>query len=260
MSKNEELKLYHCISIPDGDWKDIFDCQAIGMALMHNIIIRSFNSLLYYSGEVQPGTPEFASFLRYAQEVCALVRRRHNDEEKLYFPFLESRLGEGRMAGSVAAHEALSKPLAGFEDMVQKTIIKPHEWDLDLFRNLIYRFMPALKEHLKDELKRLDATELRQHFTEQDFKDYEKRFIKETVKSVVPSRGPQLVFVNGDLINGAWYALVARFPRFPPALVFLVKHVLFKLHSDMWAFGCCDREMKLKRPFARYEPLMKLPI
>lgn len=254
MSEIQEFKLYHCIPIPDGDWKDVFDSQAIEMALMHNIIIRSFNSLLYYSGEVQPGTPEFISFLRYTREVCAQVHRRHNDEENLYFPFLESKLGDGRMAGMVAAHEALVKPLAAFEDLVQKMIIKPHEWDLDLFRNSIYRFMPILREHLKDELKIVDATELRKHFTEQDFKEYEKRFIKDAIKSFVPSRGPQLVFVNGDFVNGAW------FPRFPPPLVFLVKHVLFKLHSDMWAFGCCDRDMKLKRPFARYEPPVKVAI
>lgn len=114
------------------------------------------------------------------------------------------------MAGMVAAHEALDKPLAAFEDLVQKTMIKPHEWDLDLFRNLIYRFMPILREHLKDELKALDADELRKHFSVQDFKEYEKRFFKETARSVVPSRGPQLVFVNGDSVNGSWYGVVAQ--------------------------------------------------
>ncbi|KAG9043964.1 hypothetical protein FS837_008940 [Tulasnella sp. UAMH 9824] len=227
MSTNQEVKLYQCIPIPDGDWKDVFDSQAIGMALMHNsktkparyeavsslpviFIIRSYNSLLYYSGEVQPGTPQFVSFLRYAQEVCAQVHRRHNDEENLYFPFLESKLGDGRMAGMVAAHEALNKPLATFEDLVEAMIIKPHEWDLNLFRNSIYRFMPILREHLKDELKILDASELRKHFSEQDFKEYEKRFIKETIRSVVPSRGPQLVLVNGDSVHGAWYGVVAQ--------------------------------------------------
>ncbi|KAG8895678.1 hypothetical protein FRC00_007139, partial [Tulasnella sp. 408] len=234
MSTHQEVKLYQCIPIPDGDRKDVFASQAIGMALMHNskpkparseavsslqvkytygnltVIIRSYNSLLYYSGEVHPGTPRFVSFLRYAQEVCAQVHRRHNDEEKFYFPFLESKLGDGRMAGMVAAHEALNKPLATFEDLVQKMMVKPHEWDLDLFRNSIYRFMPLLREHLKDELKALDADELRKHFSEQDFKEYEKRFIKETTRSVVPSRGPQLVFVNGDSVNGPWYGVVAQ--------------------------------------------------
>ncbi|KAG8974177.1 hypothetical protein FRC05_007753 [Tulasnella sp. 425] len=205
MSNKQEVNLYHCLSIPDGDWKDIFESQAIGMALMHNVIIRSFNSLLYYSGEVEPGTPQFTAFLLYAQEVCLQLHRHHKIQESLSFPFLESKLGEGRMAGSVAAHEAFGKPLAELEDFVQNIMIKPHEWDLDLFRKLIHRFMPMLREHLKDEVNRLDGGELREYFTEQDFKDYEKRFVKETTKSVALSRGPQLMFVNGDCVHGEWY-------------------------------------------------------
>lgn len=54
------------------------------------------------------------------------------------------------------------------------------------------------------------------------------------------------------------FTFIKRFSPFPSALVILVKHVLFRLHSDMWAFGCCDREMRLKRPFARYEPPLKV--
>ncbi|KAG9006949.1 hypothetical protein FRB90_009591 [Tulasnella sp. 427] len=205
MSNPNDVKLYQCLHIPDGDWKDIFDYQAIGMTLMDNVIIRSFNSLLYYSSDIQPGTSQFTSFLRYAQEVCLQVHRHHSEKETIYFPFLESKLGDGRMAGNVVGHEAIRKPLAVLEDYVGKLLSKPHEWDPELFSEQIHRFMPILREHLKDEIETLNAAELRSYFTEQDFKDVEKKLHKETTKTMNMSRGPQLVFVNGDGVNGAWY-------------------------------------------------------
>lgn len=30
------VQMYHCLPIPEGDWRDIFDTQAIRMALLHN--------------------------------------------------------------------------------------------------------------------------------------------------------------------------------------------------------------------------------
>lgn len=151
---------------------------------------------------------------------------------------------------------------------------KPNEWDLDLVRASIRRFMPIIMEHFKDELKAVDASKLREHFTEKELRDFDKTFVKEAAKSINPARSPQLVFLNGDAANGTWCVRriseiscyerlqtlisLARFSPFPSAVTFLIKKVCHHHHADMWAFGCCDKEMRLKRPFARYEPAIKV--
>ncbi|KAG9043963.1 hypothetical protein FS837_008939 [Tulasnella sp. UAMH 9824] len=170
----------------------------------------------------------------------------------MFFPFIEEKLGAGRMSENVAAHEAFGKPFEVFEELVKKLISNPELWDAKVFRDTIHSFMPVLREHLAQELTTLDAAELRKYITEKEFEEFDKKFLNEIKKDVSLSRTFQAVYVNGDSVNGAW------FPPFPPPLVFLVKYVLYWINSDMWEFGACDKHMRVKAPFAPYEPPVKV--
>ncbi|KAG8917187.1 hypothetical protein FRC00_013935 [Tulasnella sp. 408] len=170
----------------------------------------------------------------------------------MYFPFIESKLGAGRMSENVAGHEAFSKPFEAFEELVEKLISNPELWDAKVFRDSIYSFMPVLREHLAQELTTLDAAELRKYITPNDFVEYEKKFLDEMKKTVSFSKNFQAVFVNGDSVNGPW------FPPFPAPLIFLVKYGLYWVNSDMWEFGSCDKHMRVKASFAPYEPPIKV--
>lgn len=81
-----DVKLFKCLPIPAGDHKDVYELQPIRMVLLHNrtsvppanatrvlsalaVIIRGFNSVLYYSSQVKPGTKGFDSFIRYSAAV-----------------------------------------------------------------------------------------------------------------------------------------------------------------------------------------------
>lgn len=155
------------------------------------------------------------------------------------------------MSGNVAAHEAFSKPFEAFEELLKKFISDPSLWDVRVFRESIHNFMPVLREHLSEELTTLDAIELRKYLTPKDFEEFDKKFMEEIKKTLSFSRGPQIVFVNGDSVNGDW------FPPFPGPLVFLIKYALYWVHSDMWKFGCCDKHKRIKAPFIPYEPPVK---
>ncbi|KIO34519.1 hypothetical protein M407DRAFT_87747 [Tulasnella calospora MUT 4182] len=222
------------------------------MAMIHNVFIRGFNSLLYYSGEVQPQTKQLQSFLGYALEVCTMLHHHHSGEETFYFPFIEGKIGAGRMSANVAAHEAFSKPFETFEELVKKLISNPELWDAKVFRDSVHSFMPVLREHLAEELTTLDAAELRKYITLKDFEQHEKEFMEEIKKTISFSKGPQVAYVNGDSVNGDW------FPPFPGPLTFIVKYGLYWVHSDMWEFGSCDKHKRVKAPFAPYEPPAKL--
>ncbi|KAG8953243.1 hypothetical protein FRC04_002653 [Tulasnella sp. 424] len=246
-----QVEMYHCIPIPDGDWRDIFDTQAIKMALLHNAIIRGFNSLLYYSGEVQPGTKQLNSFLRYGLENCRFVHHHHENEETMYFPFLESKMGQGRMSSNVQGHEAFQKPFIAFEELLQALLKDPSKWDVNAFRQGIHGFMPTLREHLAEEIDTLKSSEVAKYLTAEEIREFDKKF-EVIIKSQVDfSKGPQLAYINGDGVNGAW------FPPIPYFLVFLIKYALWWPHSDMWVFGCCNKHMHVKPQFAPYEPPAK---
>lgn len=51
---SENIQLYHCLPIPDGDWKDVFENQAIAMAMIHNgmhVLLRHDLGLCQFSAE-----------------------------------------------------------------------------------------------------------------------------------------------------------------------------------------------------------------
>ncbi|KIO34518.1 hypothetical protein M407DRAFT_3228 [Tulasnella calospora MUT 4182] len=183
---------------------------------------------------------------------CTMLHHHHSGEETFYFPFIEGKIGAGRMSANVAAHEAFSKPFETFEELVKKLISNPELWDAKVFRDSVHSFMPVLREHLAEELTTLDAAELRKYITLKDFEQHEKEFMEEIKKTISFSKGPQVAYVNGDSVNGDW------FPPFPGPLTFIVKYGLYWVHSDMWEFGSCDKHKRVKAPFAPYEPPAKL--
>ncbi|KIO34542.1 hypothetical protein M407DRAFT_16517 [Tulasnella calospora MUT 4182] len=248
----QEVEMYYCIPIPDGDWRDIFDTQAIKMALLHNAIIRGFNSLLYYSGKVQPGTKQLNSFLRYGLENCRFIHHHHDNEETMYFPFLESKMGEGRMSSNVRGHEAFQKPFIAFEEHINVLLKDPSKWDVNTFCQGIHAFMPPLREHLVEEIDTLKSSEVAKYLKAEEIREFDKKF-EEIIKAQLDfSKGPQLAYINGDGVNGAW------FPPIPSFLVFLIKYAMWWPHSDMWVYGCCDKHMNVKPQFAPYEPPAKV--
>ncbi|KAG9006948.1 hypothetical protein FRB90_009590 [Tulasnella sp. 427] len=170
----------------------------------------------------------------------------------MYFPFLEARMGVGRMSGNVAGHEAFYKPFGAFEELVEELISHPELWDAEKLRASIHAFMPVLREHLEEEITTLDAAELRKHVTKKDWEEWEKMFMDDHKKNMSFVKGGQLPFINGDSINGDW------FPPLPGPLVLLVKYVLYWVHSDWWEFGACDKDKKVKSQFAPYEPPAKV--
>ncbi|KAG9018642.1 hypothetical protein FRB90_011067 [Tulasnella sp. 427] len=249
---SSQCQLFHCLPIPAGSKDDVFELQALRMVLIHNQLIRSFNSLIYYSGEVQPNTSKYNSFIAYAGEAINLLHHHHENEEVMYFPFLESKLGKGSMGDNVDGHEAFKGPFHKFEVLVTKLRSGEAQWDLATFRQAIYDFLPVLREHLGEEIDTLRPWQLRGKFTAEDLLGFEAAMEKHIMATASLVKDPQLQFVNGDSApHGAW------FPPIPPPIAFVTRQVLWHIHSDWWQFGSCDKYMRVKPQFAPYEPVME---
>ncbi|KIO34530.1 hypothetical protein M407DRAFT_16508 [Tulasnella calospora MUT 4182] len=243
------LELLHCVPIPAGDRNDVFDCQSIRMVILHNIIIRGFNSMLHYSGQVEPGTPSYQSFLAYSNEVLVYLHKHHLFEEERYFPFLESHLGAGTMSGNVNEHEAFKAPLAAFESLLNDLRSGKATWNVETFRKSIYDFANILKEHLSEEIDTIRPAVLKAKITREQLVAFEAESKKYFIANTSLVRDPQFLFINGDGVNGAW------FPPMPGPISFVSKALLWHLHSDWWQFGSCDKNMHVKPEFAAYEPV-----
>ncbi|KAG8898656.1 hypothetical protein FRC00_002517 [Tulasnella sp. 408] len=214
-----------------------------------NVIVRGINSVLYYSGQVEPGTSSYKSFLGYTNEVLVYLHKHHLFEEERYFPFLESHLGAGTMSGNVDEHEAFKEPLAAFETLLNDLRSEKATWNVETFRKSIYDFSNLLKVHLSEEIDTLRPAVLKAKITREQFDAFQSESKKYFIANTSLVKDPQFLFINGDGVNGAW------FPPLPGPISFVSKALLWHLHSDWWQFGSCDKNMHVKPEFAAYEPV-----
>lgn len=218
------------------------------MVIVHNIILRGFNSMAYYSGDVEPQTTRFDSFLGYCNEVIQFLHEHHSMEEDMYFPFLENKLGAGTMAGNIDGHERFRVPLESLEDLVTKLRAGQTTWDIGSFRAAVSDLTSLLREHLAEEIDTIRASRLKDHFTLAEIQGFESGLEDRIKTKSSLAKDLQLLYINGDAVHAAW------FPKIPLPIALLARYILWPVHSDWWKFGCCDRNMVVKSQFAPYEP------
>jgi len=243
-----KLILYHCLPVPRGDWTDNFQFHSIQMVLLHNIFIRSFNSMIYYSGEVQPGTKRFTHFLTYCDTMIRYLHHHHRLEETYWFPFLQEKIGKEAMDNNLHDHTEVMAKFSVFEDVVKSVRADQSTFDLTIFRDAIHGFMPRLIEHLRSEPDTFRPATLRKYITQEELDAHDKVSFKAIIASFSLVDDTPLFFINGDGKHSPWY------PPLPTLIKVLVKHILYHFHSGVWAFGSTNKNLHIKPQFAFYEP------
>ena len=64
------------------------------MALLHNLMLRAFNSSYNQCLGVRPATEDARNFLHYNQVLYEQIQEHHDHEEKVLFPALEKLTGQ----------------------------------------------------------------------------------------------------------------------------------------------------------------------
>lgn len=86
---------------------DQYTAAATEMAVVHNCILRGFNSIYNQALQVEPS--EYKNFISYAHALYLGLHAHHTGEETFAFPAIEAATGEkGIMDANVAQH---GKPL-----------------------------------------------------------------------------------------------------------------------------------------------------
>lgn len=91
---------------------DQYTAAASQMALVHNALIRGYNSIHLQAANVQPR--DYKDFVEYAYAWYEVISAHHRGEEEIFFPSIDKALGtKGLMDVNVAQHGAWSRmPLA----------------------------------------------------------------------------------------------------------------------------------------------------
>ncbi|QRV84209.1 Hemerythrin HHE cation binding domain [Ceratobasidium sp. AG-Ba] len=232
---------YPLIPTPPGDWRNsLYDLHAIRMASLHNILIRSFNSIIYHAPKVED--KEVPVFMKYCSTVVELIHEHHATEEDVVFPALEEKLGKGSMESNVTQHEDFMPKFDQWSELLKSILAGKTQYDADRFIRLMREGTDVLVIHLQDEIPTLDSNKLREYFTVSELEALEKRIEKKVQEQASPWDIP-LFFVNGDLNYNSW------FPPMPAPVVFIIRHVIMRMSSDMWKYGQSDKYVNLKDEF-----------
>ncbi|KAF7336752.1 Hemerythrin domain-containing protein [Mycena venus] len=223
---------FSLIARPPGDWKNIFDNQAIDMSIAHNMFIRGINAI--YAQAEGINEEQVKPFTFFCVAFLGMLHHHHQIEETLLFPFFETKLGLHTMDHNVEQHHAFMDGLDDLETYLKGVQSGTETYSGKTIIQKLDAFADTLVEHLRDEIPTLESSKMRAAFTEKDLKDLEAAVGSRVMKEVSLVTTLPLGLICHDKSTASY------FPPLPGPIMWVVKYGLFRLHSDAWAFGPCD--------------------
>ncbi|KAI1393172.1 uncharacterized protein F4822DRAFT_423634 [Hypoxylon trugodes] len=222
---------------------DIFTTGATHMALLHNAILRGFNSVYQQAPHVRPG--DRADFVGYALTWHKFVATHHDDEETVLFPKVAALLNdESVWEGTHKEHEAFLGGLAKLEKYLRSTEAKPSElFDGTELVKIMDGFKESFENHFHSEISTIAG--LADHANapkpgsqeETDASNTFRAWGKNTVTKagtldVVPFF---LLNLDGTAEEGAW----ANWPPMPAPIRWGLVNIAGAWHGRWWRFSSC---------------------
>jgi len=212
----------------DWDFNDNAATLGIQMTLIHNVFIRSLNSIWYHAPLVKKG--DEVAFAGYSLSWIKIIHHHHHGEEEIIFPLLQSKFD---MSENVEQHAALVKELAAFEDYMKKVFETGEVYDGKKTRQLVEAFGDILVGHLHDEIPTISPERLGQ--IDKEELDAMVKVHSASVQSQPMTTSFALVLTHHDFKG---------FPTWPPMpgpILWIIRNVAYWRHYSYWKFS----------PFAR---------
>lgn len=132
---------------PDWNFKDHVTTFAVEMILIHNVFIRSLNSIYHYAPRVKKD--DETAFAGYCLTFTENIRVQHDMEEEIIFPFLQTKFD---MGVNVEQRAGLTSGVNALEQYMNEVSSHKSAYDGAKVRELIESFGDDLVEHLHDEV------------------------------------------------------------------------------------------------------------
>jgi len=221
---------------------DIFTTGATHMCLLHNAIIRGFNSIYLQAPHVQDG--DKAAFVGYAQTWLRFVLTHHDDEERNLFPKVEEVLGDKDIWGET--HEEHESFIPGLEEMgtYLSTLPSPTALSPTELIRIMDSFRAPFEHHFHHEITTIAALSSHPNAPVEGtpsataasaiFKTWGKATVtKAGVSDVVPFF---LLNLDRTAEGGMW----ADWPPMPAPVRWGLVNVAGAWYGRRWRFASCD--------------------
>ncbi|OCL14787.1 hypothetical protein AOQ84DRAFT_358612 [Glonium stellatum] len=215
------------------------------MSLVHNCIIRSFNSIYQQARYVK--SSEYKDFVSYAYTCYQALEAHHHGEEKFAFPEIEKATGrKGLMEVNVAQHEAF---YGGFnkwgEYLSSLSKGDASQISVERFVGMMDAFLEPLSVHLNDEIGTLLT--LVEFGDQLDLEGIIAKETEQIMAKMNKTTEMPVFMLNHDLTYES--GLHTNFPPLPAFIKFFLMRVCPTVHYNWWKFATCDMS---GRPKALY--------
>ncbi|KAG8674835.1 hypothetical protein FPOAC2_00870 [Fusarium poae] len=231
---------------------DLFTTGATHMALLHNAIIRGFNSIYLQAPHVKDA--DKADFIGYSQTWFKFVKSHHDDEEDNLFPKVQELLGEDPVWEETHhEHESFLAPLAEFNNYLSN-LASPTDLDGAQVIKLMDTFKTDFEHHFHSEISTIAALSNHSKAPKEDspegaaasltFKTWGKKTVtKAGVLDVVP-----FFLLNLDRTSeeGMW----ANWPPMPAPVSWGLTNIAGSWYGKWWKFSSCDSQGKPQELYA----------
>ncbi|KAI1105655.1 hypothetical protein F4804DRAFT_117306 [Jackrogersella minutella] len=222
---------------------DIFTTGATHMALLHNAILRGYNSVYQQAPHVKP--TETSDFIGYALTWYKFVATHHDDEEATLFPKVEEVLQDTTIwAATHKEHEAFLGGLAQFERYLRGVEAQPAKFDGAELVSIMDGFREPFDAHFHSEIATIAALaghpnapkpgSPEEQTAALTFKSWGKSTVtKAGTLDVVPFF---LLNLDGTAEEGAW----ENWPPIPAPIKWGLVNIAGAWHSRRWKFSSCS--------------------
>ncbi|KAL7625968.1 hypothetical protein AAE478_002737 [Parahypoxylon ruwenzoriense] len=221
---------------------DIFTTGATHMALLHNAILRGYNSIYQQAPHVRPA--DALDFAGYCRTWFRFVKTHHDDEEAVLFPKVAEVLRDETVwEGTHREHEAFLEGLAEFDRYAAAVTEQGRPFDGDELRRVMHTFQDAFATHFHSEIRTIAA--LAEHpnaprpgspeeaQASATFKSWGKSTVmKAGTLDVVPFF---LLNLDGTAEDGRWQ----NWPPIPAPVKWGLVNIAGAWHARWWKFSSC---------------------
>ncbi|KAG6009139.1 hypothetical protein E4U21_003208 [Claviceps maximensis] len=229
---------------------DLLTTAATHMALLHNALIRGFNSIYVQAPLVQ--TDDVDDFIGYALTWHKFLVSHHDDEEEKLFPDMEGVLKDDLIWGDMKAEHGLRSShfsetfLPGLQAF--SAHLKTHNSTTGLSPTTLLAIMDSFREplehHLHHEVDVMSALAAHPNIPNRESPsggraaDMLKTWGKNTVTKAGYADVLPFFLLNTDRTfeGGLW----SKWPRMPEPVRWAMVNLVGMWHGSRWRFASCD--------------------
>jgi len=214
---------------------DQYTDVATQMVLVHNAVIRGFNSIYLQAPNVKPS--EYKDFVGYSYAWYEVLNGHHDGEEELAFPRIEQELGmPGLMTPNVEQHAAFHSGFDAYASYLRSLSGRESAFSATTLISIMDSFRDALITHLNDEIPTI--LNLAQYGDRLNLAKIMADDGEDTMGKMSKIGALPLFLLNNDLtFEGGMHS---EFPPAPKVAKWVMMHGCTWWYRGWWKFATCD--------------------